>query len=113
MRHTAAPLKGASKAPPPPPPPPGREVRDGAPPLVVEIFAITLLFAGLAWAKPDLVDWLRSWSAPVHTSARIACAPPSEHETRLVYLNASADGSLVLACGPMVGGSGAYPGARP
>lgn len=118
MRQGAAPLREEKEtrrtAPPPPPPPPGRIVRDGAPPFLIEL-ALVGGFAGLLiFAAPDIAAWLRGQPpASVQTSARIACAPPSEHETRLVYLNARADGSLVLACGPIVGGRGAYPGARP
>lgn len=48
----------------------------------------------------------------VQTSARIGCALPSEHETRLLFVNTSADGAIQVECGPMVGGRGAYPGAR-
>lgn len=107
MRQPAALTKEArdSRIPPAPPaPPPGRVVREGvAPPLSIVIIGCVLAAAALIAVKLFV-------PASVQTSARLQCEAPPELETRLVYLNARADGSIDVACGPSVGGSNS--GAR-
>lgn len=109
MRQQAAQEKGAQ-------PPLSELLGDPVPAVDACTYLLGLLIVGVVsllvtFGLIKVAEYFRP-PTQLQTSARIACALPSEHESLLLYVNAKPDGSIDVACGPMVGTRGSYPGAR-